>query len=308
MRRAVIVVNPTATTTTVRGRDVLVRALASEAKVEVEVTTHRGHAGALAVRAARDGVDVVVALGGDGTVNEVVNGILTDGLRPGLPALAVVPGGSTNVFARTLGIPDQTIEATGQILDALREGRSRSIGLGRAGDRWFTFTAGLGYDAEVVRRVERRRRAGDGLTHTRYARTALAHFATRYDRRHPAITLERRGEEPVPRIYYAIVSNTAPWTFFRGRPLHTSPAASYETGLDLFAPRTMRTVPTIRLASQVWRGGAGPRGRRVVQLHDLHSFTLRAEPALAFQVDGDDLGDRDAVHFTAVPDALRVLV
>src|SRR6266487_3461292 len=147
--RALLVVNPAATTTR-KGRDVLVRALASDLKLEVEETGHRGHAAALACRAARDGVDVVVALGGDGTVNEVVNGLLTDGARPGLPLLAVVPGGSTNVFVRMLGLPEDPIEATGEILDGLRSRRTRPVGLGveaEAGDRWFTFNAGFGFDA-----------------------------------------------------------------------------------------------------------------------------------------------------------------
>jgi diacylglycerol kinase family enzyme len=306
--RALLVVNPTATTTTQRGRDVLVRALASETKVEVEETSHRGHAAALACRAARDGVDLVVALGGDGTVNEVVNGILTDGVRPNLPALAVVPGGSTNVFARILGVPDHPIEATAEILEALRARRSRSIGLGRADGQWFTFTAGFGFDAEVVRRVERRRRAGDELTSGRYVRTTVTHFFTRYDRRHPAITLERPGEDPQQRLFYAIVSNASPWTYLGERPLALSPEATFDLGLDVFAPRTMHTLPTLWYAGQIFNRRARPRGRRLLRLHDLDEFTLRADRPLALQVDGDYLGDRNVVRFTMVKDALRVLV
>jgi diacylglycerol kinase family enzyme len=306
--RVFLVVNPTATTTTAKGRDVLVRALASEAKVEVEETNHRGHAAALACRAARDGVDVVVALGGDGTVNEVVNGILTDGVRPNLPALAVVPGGSTNVFARTLGVPDDPIDATGEILEALRGRRFRSIGLGRADDQWFTFTAGFGFDAEVVRRVERRRRAGDGLTPTRYVRTAVRTYFTGYDRRHPMITLDRPGEEPETGVYYAIVSNTSPWTYLGDRPVDPSPEASFDRGLDVFAARTMHTLPTAWYLAQLLARREEVRGRRLLRLHDLGEFTLRTDRPLALQVDGDYLGERNVVRFTVVPDALRVLV
>jgi diacylglycerol kinase family enzyme len=302
------VVNPTATTTTAKGRDVLVRALASEAKVEVEETNHRGHAAALACRAARDGVDLVVALGGDGTVNEVVNGILTDGVRPNLPALAVVPGGSTNVLARTLGIPEHPIDATGEILEALRARRSRSIGLGRADGVWFTFTAGFGLDAEVVRRMERGRKKGDGLTSTRYVRTAVTTFFTRYDRRHPAITLDRPGEEPEAGLFYAIVANTSPWTYLGDRPVALSPEASFDRGLDVFAPRSMATLPTAWYVGQMLTGRENIRGRRLLRLHDLGEFTLRADRPMALQVDGDYLGDRDVVRFTVVPDALRVLV
>jgi diacylglycerol kinase family enzyme len=306
--RALLVVNPTATATTAKGRDVLVRALASETKVEVEETNHRGHAAALACRAARDGVDLVVALGGDGTVNEVVNGILTDGVQPNLPALAVVPGGSTNVFARTLGIPDHPIDATAEILEALRARRSRSIGLGRAGQHWFTFTAGLGLDAEVVRRVERRRRAGDGLTPARYVRRAIRTFFTGYDRRHPAISLERPGEEPAPGLFYVIVSNTTPWTYVGQRPVEPSPEASFDRGLDVFAAQTMRTLPTLWYVAQLFGRRADVRGRRLLRLHDLGEFTLRADRPMALQVDGDYLGEHNVVQFTVVPDALRVLV
>ena len=117
-------------------------------------TTDRGHAIELGRQAAEEQVDLLITLGGDGTVNEAVNGMLENGPGPGRPALAVVPGGSTNVFARALGLPNDPVEATGQILDALRENRRRAIGLGTADDRWFTFCAGLGLDAEVVAAVE----------------------------------------------------------------------------------------------------------------------------------------------------------
>ena len=162
--RALLVVNPNATTTTAAGRDVLAHALASELKLEVLVTRYRGHAAEATAQAVRDGVELLVAHGGDGTVNEVVNGMLRGHRRPGrrpprgMPAaLAVVPGGSANVFARALGMPRDPVEATAQLLRALGAGRSRLVGLGRADDRWFTFNAGMGWDADVVAAVEQMR-------------------------------------------------------------------------------------------------------------------------------------------------------
>lgn len=299
--------NPKATTTTQKGRDVLARALRSDLEVEVAETRNRGHAAALACRAAREGTELVVALGGDGTVNEVVNGLLTDGPREGLPTLAVVPGGSTNVFARTLGIPNNPVEATGEILDALRTGRRRRIGLGRANDRWFTFTAGFGFDAEVIHRIERRRRRGSNLTHAQYVRAAVTHFYAGTDRRHPAITMERPGEEPLPGIFFAIVSNTSPWTYLGSRPVQPTPEASFDTGLDIFAPRRMGTVRTLRHVSQVLRQKSHPHGRHLTHMHDLAEFTLVAERPTAFEVDGDYLGERERVEFTATPQVLDVL-
>jgi diacylglycerol kinase family enzyme len=305
--RALLVVNPKATTTTPRSREVLKRALASELKVEVAETSHRGHAAALAVRAMREGLDVVVALGGDGTVNEVVNGLLTDGPREDLPALAVVPGGSTNVFVRAIGLPTHPFDATGAILEALRAGRSRRIGLGLADDRYFTVNAGLGFDADVVRRIERRRRAGEPPSHARFVRAAVAHYLTG-DRRHPALILERPGEPPVDRLHFALVTNTAPWSYLGERPVQPSPEASFETGLDLFAPRSMGIVLTLRYVRRALLGSPPLRSRRLLRVHDLPDFTLRASRPLALQVDGDWLGERDSVRFRSVPDVLRVIV
>jgi diacylglycerol kinase family enzyme len=309
--RALLVVNPKATTTTKRGREVLARALASEVKVDIVQTEYRGHAAALALRAARDGVDLVAALGGDGTINEVVNGLLTDGPGPHTPALAIVPGGSTNVFSRTLGQSQNPIEATADILDALRAGGDpigRPIGLGRAGSRWFTFSAGLGLDAEVILRMERRRRAGRPVSHLRYVRAAIAQFYLHTDRRQPALTLERPGLDPVSGLYLAIISNTTPWTFLHERPVTPSPEASFETGLDLFAMRRMRTVTVVRHLSQLLRRRGRPHGKHLYREHDLAGFTLRSDRPLGFQVDGDYLGEREQVTFVAVPNALRVVI
>src|ERR671916_572332 len=130
--RALVVVNPAATSTTAKMRDVIVGALGSELKVDLAETSHRGHAGELGARAAADSFDVVVAVGGDGTVNEVVNGLLVNGPDPSLPMLAVVPGGSTNVFSRALGRSRDPVEATAEILASLRAGRTRMVSLGTA--------------------------------------------------------------------------------------------------------------------------------------------------------------------------------
>lgn len=305
--RALLVVNPKATTTTQKGREVLTRALGSDLDVEVAETRNRGHAAALACRAAREGLDLVVALGGDGTVNEVVNGLLTDGPAPDLPALAVVPGGSTNVFARSLGQSNSPVEATGEILAALRAGHSRRIGLGRAGERWFTFNAGFGFDAEVVHRMERRRRRGDTASHAKYVRAALTQFFIRTDRRHPAITLRMPGEEPRDKLFFAIVSNTAPWTYLGNRPVLPTPEASFDTGLDLFAPGRMGVVRTVYYLSQVLRREPRLGGRRLVRLHDVGEFMLSASRPLDLQVDGDHLGQHTEVTFTSHPGVLKVI-
>ncbi|WP_217215322.1 diacylglycerol kinase family protein [Streptomyces sp. AC550_RSS872] len=321
--RALLVVNPAATTTSARTRDVLIHALASEMKLEAVTTEYRGHARDLGRQAAdSDDVDLVVALGGDGTVNEVVNGLLHKGPDPDrLPRLAVVPGGSTNVFARALGLPNDAVEATGALLDALREGSERTVGMGIAGGtpgtedeavpaRWFTFCAGLGFDAGVVGRVEQQREQGKKSTHSLYLRQAVRQFLQEPNRRHGSITLERPGEDPVTDLVLSIVCNTAPWTYLGNRPVYAAPKASFDAGLDVLGLSRMSAVGVARYATQLLTSSPerGARGRHAVTLHDLDRFTLHSKVPLPLQMDGDHLGLRTSVTFTGVRRALRVIV
>lgn len=303
--RALVITNPRASAVTSRERDVLARALRSAVDLEIAETSHRGHAAALACRAMREGVGLVVALGGDGTVNEVVQGLLTDGPHPDVPLLGVVPAGSTNVFARALDIPNDALDATAALLESLETGRRRSIGLGKADDRWFTFAAGLGLDAAVVAAVERRRLRGRRSTPSLYVALALREFA-HTPRRKPPLQLVREGHEPIAGLHLAMVTNTSPWTYFGSRALTPTPDASFETGLDVYARRSMGVVGLTRGFAQIARPGAHPHGRSVIVLHDMMRFTLLAQYPLPFQVDGDYLGERSQVEFSAHPDAISV--
>ena len=305
--RALLVVNPKATATSASVRDVLTHALASEIKLDVVQTRARGHAIDLAAEAAVEGLDVVVALGGDGTVNEVVNGLLADGPRGGLPALGVVPSGSTNVFARALGLPNHAVEATSQLLDALRCDRRRAIGLGRADERWFTFCAGLGLDAEVVRRVESARARGAKATPGLFVRTGVDHFFRDAERREMQMTVHAPGRAP-ERVGLALVCNTTPWTYLGPRPVRPCPDASFETGLDLFALRSLSTLTTLRHLRQILSTSGRPRGRQILGLHDMRRFRIDSDVPLPLQVDGDPLGRRTSVTFSAVPHALELVI
>ncbi|MFI5931643.1 diacylglycerol/lipid kinase family protein [Actinoplanes sp. NPDC051494] len=314
--RALLVVNPKATTTTERSRDVLVRALRSEIDLTVEYTRKRGHAASLAREAAEAGVEVVVALGGDGTVNEVVNGLMTtepglsaQGVSPAfrLPALAVVPGGSTNVFARALGLPRDWAEGTGVILDGLRSGRHRVIGLGRADDRYFTFTAGMGLDAAVTRRVEQARLRGRTSTPGLYLRSILGQVLSGEDRKTPPLSIERPGEESEMALGTVIIQNTAPWTYVGDRAINPNPQASFDRGLDVLALRSLGVATTTRTVTQMTSRNADPHGKNVLRLHDQAEFTVVASRPQSFQLDGDYLGERQKVHFLSVPEALRVI-
>ncbi len=314
--RALLIVNPRATSTTPLRRDVIARALASELDLEVVETRYRGHATRLAANAASAGFGLVLTLGGNGTVNEVVNGIMGGPAGTGQqdlagaesrPALAAIPGGSVNVFTRTLGLPPDPVDATGSILDALLRGRCRRIGLGRANGRYFAFNAGLGFDAEVVRAVEGLRADGGPAPAALYFWTAVRLFFTVSDRRHPALTVECPGREPEEHLFLCIVSNTAPWTFLGRRPINISPEADFGAGLDLFAVRTLSTAHSLAALSRMLRKNGPPRGRGVLALHDVPCLTIRAERPIAFQMDGEYLGETKKVSFLSVPQALRVI-
>jgi len=309
--RALLIVNPYATSTTPVRREVITHALASELDLDVVQTRYRGHAAHVAEGAAREGFGLVLTLGGDGTVNEVVNGILRarpPGAGPhGAPLLAALPGGNANVFIRALGLPVDPVDATGRILRSLPAGRTRTIGLGLAGHRYFCFNAGLGFDAEVVRVVEGLRARGRGASAALYVWTAVRQFLTVTDRREPAITLERDGQAAVEGLYLGIVCNASPWAYLGQRPVNASPGAGFDTGLDLFALRKFGTLRVLNAVRQML-GDGGPGGRHVVSLHDQDALSFRAVRPLAFQVDGEYVGEREHVMLRSIPNALRVLV
>jgi diacylglycerol kinase family enzyme len=338
--RALVVVNPAATSTSAKMRDVLVGALAGELKLDVVQTTHRGHGRELGERAAAEGMDLVISVGGDGTVNEVVNGLLTDGPSPSLPMLAVVPGGSTNVFSRALGRSRDAMEATAEILASLRAGRTRLVSLGTvsatgtssapvdgtepgtaaveaAADaaahdewtapRWFVFAAGLGFDAEVIARVEARRAAGRRSTGALYVKEATTAFLLGRERRRPAMTLHLPGEPDLEELFLCLVSNVSPWTYLGARPVNPSPEASFDTGLDVFAMGRMGPLRMLHTVRQTLAREPDARGRGVHRRHDLEELCLTAVRPQGWQVDGDHLGTATGLRIRHVPAALRVV-
>jgi diacylglycerol kinase family enzyme len=315
--RALLIVNPRATSTTRLGRDVIASALASAVQLDVVETRYRGHATKLASVARSDGYRLVITLGGDGTVNEAVNGIMTSG-KPDeelpsdpaseLPALAALPGGSANVFTGALHLPRDPVDATGQILQALAERRERTIGLGRAGDRYFTFNSGLGLDAEVVRAVQGLRAHGRPVTPALYVRLALRQFYQQTDRKHPCLSIELQGQPGQGPAFLGIISNTAPWTYLGSRPIHANPQAGFETGLDILALRNLSSFGTLYNISQMLTARHGHlRSKGILSFHDQPVVSLHATRPVAFQIDGEYVGEREDVTFRSVPEALRVV-
>jgi len=282
--------------------DLAVRSLAGLVDLDVERTQYRGHARELA-SAARG--DIIIVLGGDGSINEVVNGIMS---RPeGRPVIAVIPGGGGNVFARGLGLPVDPAVAIRRVREAIAAGRCRTIGLGLAGDRYFTFSAGLGMDAEVVREVDRLRAEGHRESASLFLRAVIRQYYRGTDRRRPALTLERDGEPPAGDLFMTIITNRSPWTYFRGRPLLPVPDPDFNSGLDLLALRRLRLITIFNAVGQMmYVRNRPPRGRDMLSVLGSESLTLRSARPIAFQADGEYLGETEAVKFQFVPRALRV--
>lgn len=313
--RAVLIVNPNATSTTPAGRDLLAHALESRVELSVVHTDHRGHAVEIAEAAKRDGIDVIIVHGGDGTVNEVVNGLLgtphADRADAGsLPAVAVVPGGSANVFARALGISPDPIEATNQLIDLLGDHRPdkpwRRIGLMDCTERWAVFTAGLGVDGDVVAAVEAQRAKGRTVTAGRYIRIAFREMIGNA-RAEPRLTVNLPGREPITGVHFAFVSNASPWTYANARPVWTNPDTTFEGGLGLFAVTSMNVAANLLLVRRMLSKKAKVAAKHLIRDDDLPWVRITADEPIACQVDGEFLGLRSEVTFTSVADALPVV-
>ncbi|MBF6364640.1 diacylglycerol kinase family lipid kinase [Nocardia puris] len=308
--RTLLIVNPNATSTTPATRDLLAHALESRTQLTVAHTQHRGHAAELAQWAATSEMDLIVVHGGDGTVNETINGFLPlpqiDDGQAWLPRLGVIPGGSANVFARALGISPDPVTATNQLIDLLTVRGDRRIGLGLADDRWFTFSAGVGLDADVCEAIDASRAKGHTATPARYLRTTVRQFF-RAKRREPSVRIEIPGFEPVESAHYAFVTNSSPWTYLDATPVHTNPGTSFETGLGVFAVRSMAVLPTLRLAGQLLSKNGNPKSRILFREDDVPSVHIETKEPIGLQIDGDFIGKRNVVDFTAVPDVLEVI-
>jgi diacylglycerol kinase family enzyme len=311
--RAVLIVNPNATSTTAAGRDLLAHALESRVELTVAHTNHRDHATEIARAAAKDGFDAVIVHGGDGTVNEVVNGILGPPGSPNggnAPAVGVVPGGSANVFARSLGISPDPIVATNQLIDLLGEHRRtggwRRIGLMDCGERWAVFTAGMGVDGQVVAAVEAQRDKGRKVTASRYIRVAVREVL-RIIGDEPVFTLHLPGRDPVSGVHLVFVSNSNPWTYANGRPVWTNPTTTFETGLGVFATTSMKLVPTLLLVRQMLARRSKVIGKHLIREDDLPWLRICADTPVPTQIDGDYVGLRDAMTFRSVANAVSVV-
>ena len=298
-----LLVNSSASSVTARARVVIQKAIAADHQVTLAETSRRGHASRLAQGAAADGVDVVMVLGGDGTLNEAANG-----LAGTTTALAPLPGGSTNVFARTIGVARDPLEATGQLLASLHRHSYRRIGVGSVNGRRFLFHTGIGFDAAVVARVERRNDLKRYAGHPLFVASAFVTWFRHYDHSRPHFAIQVGGEL-IDGCYFAIVSKTSPYTFLGPRPVVVAPEAGLDSRLSVTAFRTLSFAPVMAaIASALGKGKVLRRHPRLVHRADVDGLTVLGSGSFPYQVDGDHLGDVERLDFTYDDDALTIVV
>ena len=320
--RVLLVVNPTASSVTPRVRADVESVLRGAHTVDVSETTRRGHAETLARDAVDAGYEVVVVLAGDGTLNEAGGGLAGSHV-----VLAPLPGGSTNVFARTLGMAYTPGAAARQIVDALARGSQRRIGLGvatapDAGPRRFLFHLGVGFDAAIMRRMETRPSVKRYLAHPAFAATAVSTWFRHYDRgTRIEFTIfpekghsgEGRSEDDVAELIgegpYAVISNSDPYAYVGRRPLHIAPDASLDDELTVTVMRTLRPAVVMRAATAaVGRITYLTTSPEIVQRTDVGAVAVTSDAPFPWQVDGDYLGEVDRLDIAYEPDALTVIV
>ena len=296
MAHVVLIANPFASRVSERRLRVVEETLARAGTVETKLTERRGHA--TEVAAGASSADALVVFGGDGVVNEALNGLAGD-----VP-FGAVPGGGTSVFARALGLPRDPTAAAGRLADAIVEGRTRRIGLGRVAGRRFGFAAGVGFDAEAVRRIDARGRDADGR---RPGDLAFAYELVR------AIAANGFTHEPVldvrglGRAAAVFVANSDPYSYAGPLSLRVAPQARLDLGLDLVAPVriTPRTLP--RLAWYAFSGRGQESTPDVLYAHDVDRIEIACDRPLPLQADGEDLGDVEHVVVEAERDAVACL-
>jgi len=292
---AVLIVNPNASGVTPDLTVAVEDVLRATGELETVLTERPLHAAEIAEAVSRGDAERIYVFSGDGGYNEVVNGLEAD-----LP-VGFIPGGSTSVFPRALGVPRDPVAAARALAASPLE---RRISLGRVNGRRFTFSGGFGIDAELVRRVDALGRAsGKRANDLAFARTLAGIFAESRARFVPAMEVEGLG-----RVAFALVANGHPYSYVGRIPLRIAPKAKFELGLDLVAPRELKARRLPQVAAWALAGKGQQRSPHVLYVHDADELVVRADRAMPLQVDGEDLGDVDEAHFEAERSALRVLV
>lgn len=296
MQAVVLIVNPFASRVTDERLAAVERELSRVAELSIVMTEHPRHATELACEASRGGPDALVVFSGDGGFNEALNGLEGD-----VP-IGFLPGGGASVLSRALGLPADPVAAARRLAEAIEHGRTRRIGLGRVNGRRFAFSAGIGLDAEAVRRVDEMGRTPDGRRpgDLAFVLAVLRTLAAHGGHLDPALEVKGLG-----RAAFAFIANAAPYTYAKRLPLPIAPEANFELGLDVVAPVRVRRRSLVRTAYSVLAGH--PRDGRVLYAHDVDRIEIVCDHPMPLQADGEDLGDVEEALFEAERGAVSVL-
>ena len=309
-KRMLIIVNPYATTVSDRLKNLVVYALQARYEVEAVDTEAAEHAIEIGREARNGDYDVVVAFGGDGTLNEVVNGLAgTD-----VP-VSVLPGGSTNVVCRTLGIPNDVVDATEHLIGIADDFHPRRIDLGRCNGRHFVFACGVGLDATVVRRVDAHPRLKARARQWYYTWAAVTGFYRHYLRDPVKLELEVDGEKHEG--VTAIAQNSDPFTYFASVPIRICEDIGLDDGtLSMALLHRAKQRDMLPIAARVLsRRLHAARHRQIDEFDDVSEATVRStsldedgQPRpFPVQVDGDYIGEHTELRFLVDPGALTVV-
>ena len=299
--RILLIVNSFASSVTPRNTVLVHEHLAKRHDVQVVETNERGHATRFAQDAASRGLDAVVGFGGDGTLNEIATGLAGSDT-----ALAMLPGGSTNVFVRTLGIANDPMVALTQLMAGIDRNEIERVSLGQANGRYFTFHAGIGYDAAVVEQVERRSSLKRVVGQPLFAYSALHSWFKSYDRKYPHFTMNIDGRA-IPNGFFSVVLNTNPYTFVGKHPIHLSSAASLEKKLVVVTFRKMTTPLMLKTLYSALRRGGLETSSGIDIATDVEHVKIEFPAPFPYQLDGDYLGDTTSIDIQHCPEALRLV-
>jgi diacylglycerol kinase family enzyme len=335
-KRMLIIVNPYATTVSDNLRHLVVHALEGRYDVDAVDTQARGHATELCREAAHEGYDVVVAFGGDGTVNEAANGLIGSSTP-----LTCLPGGSANVFGKMLGIPGELVDATEHLLGMVDDWQPRKVDVGMVNGRCFTFASGLGLDASVVERVDSKPALKARYGPWFFTWAAIGTFTRRYLLHPPRLTVdvapgeddgqegrqegrqegqsegkqEGESEGKAERVRLegvtAVVQNGSPFTYFKNRPIEIAEDATLDSGT--LSGCVLHRARPIDMPFIAWRAFSKrarlARHRQITPFSGVIELTVQSADGkpLPLQVDGDYLGEVDEARYSIVPRALSVV-
>jgi diacylglycerol kinase family enzyme/molybdopterin converting factor small subunit len=300
-KKVLLLVNPRARSVSQANVEVIEKALSVDFDLTVAETARRGHGAETAQQAVKDGFHMIVVFSGDGTINEVVNGMANTGV-----ALGIIPGGATNVLARILGIPTDPVEATAQLINLALEARARRLHLGDANGRFFVINCGVGLDAAIMARVESQSPSSK-TSHERVALFASMREVGRYMTRKPEMTIRVDGGLELAAIS-VLIGKLNPYAFFKNWEMKLTPEASLHGGLDVLAVQQISSIAVPKIAYQVFVSGDITNNPAGHYSHNVGEIEI-SSPGRSFpvQVDGDYVGDHNALNVRLVRDALWVV-